>query len=149
MELRVNQYKINKMRRASHLLPPPGGEVVRSLLDEIEFLQRFIICTRQLGELYDIVVSPCKCGRFTIDERYLLKPGVYHREEGVIEVANLVEARAVYESFIVLRESRYSPETGRYTGCAEWTPYSEDSGRHNFIVSKWPVPCGRCKSEEK
>jgi hypothetical protein len=35
----MNQKEINKQRSCSHLLPPPGGEVVRSLLDEIEKLQ--------------------------------------------------------------------------------------------------------------
>jgi hypothetical protein len=35
----MKQEQIDKMRRASHLLPPPGGEVVRQLLDEIERLR--------------------------------------------------------------------------------------------------------------
>ena len=35
----MDQREINKMRQCSHLLPPPGGEVVRGLLDEIEKLQ--------------------------------------------------------------------------------------------------------------
>jgi hypothetical protein len=35
----MDQSKISKFRAGSHLLPPPGGEVVRNLLDEIEKLQ--------------------------------------------------------------------------------------------------------------
>ena len=35
----MNQKEIDKMRRCSPLLPPPGGKVVRELLDEIEKLQ--------------------------------------------------------------------------------------------------------------
>jgi len=35
----MDQKEINKQRRCSYLLPPPGGEVVRALLDEIEKLQ--------------------------------------------------------------------------------------------------------------
>ncbi len=141
----MNQQKINRVRCSSSLLPPPGGEVARQLLDKIEFLQRIIRCTRAFGELYDIIVSPCACGRFTVGERYLINPGEYHIETPVAEVANLVEARAIYESFIDLRESRYNPTTDVYTGTAEWFPYSEDPERHNFIVSRWPQACGRCK----
>jgi hypothetical protein len=36
----MNQEEINKQRGCSHLLPSPGGEVVRSLLDEIEAMQK-------------------------------------------------------------------------------------------------------------
>ncbi len=35
----MKQETIDRMRRSSPLLPPPGGEVVRELLDEIERLQ--------------------------------------------------------------------------------------------------------------
>ena len=35
----MNKEEIGKQRRCSRLLPPPGGEVVRALLDEIERLQ--------------------------------------------------------------------------------------------------------------
>ncbi len=140
----MNQHKINQMRQSSHLLPPPGGEVARSLLDGIEFLQRIIRCTQQWGELYDIIVNPCVCGRFMVEERYTIRPGVYHIEIAA-EVANLVEARALYESYIGLRESRYSPQTGEYTGTTEWAHHSDDPERDNFIVSKWNKACGRCK----
>lgn len=36
----MKQAEIDKMRRASRLLPPPGGEVVRGLLDVIERIQK-------------------------------------------------------------------------------------------------------------
>lgn len=35
----MNQQTIDRIRRSSVLLPPPGGEVVRQLLDEIQHLQ--------------------------------------------------------------------------------------------------------------
>ncbi len=140
----MNQHKINLIRSSSHLLPPPGGEVARALLDEIEFLQRIIRCTQRWGELYDIIVNPCVCVRFIVEERYAIRPGVYHIEIAA-EVANLVEARALYQSFIDLRESRYSPATDEYTGTTEWALHSDGSERDNFIVSKWNKACRRCK----
>jgi hypothetical protein len=36
----MHQKEIDKQRRCSHLLPPPGGEIVRAMLDEIERLQK-------------------------------------------------------------------------------------------------------------
>lgn len=40
---------IERQRRASYLLPDPGGEVVRGLLDEIERLRRFEDACTRLG----------------------------------------------------------------------------------------------------
>lgn len=36
---RITPERAALMRKASHLLPDPGGEVVRTLLDEIEYLR--------------------------------------------------------------------------------------------------------------
>ena len=41
---------IGKIRKCSHLLPDPGGEVVRELLDEIERLRA--LHAEIVGELY-------------------------------------------------------------------------------------------------
>jgi hypothetical protein len=38
----MQQEQIAKMRTCSHLLPDPGGEVVRECLDEIERLRSFL-----------------------------------------------------------------------------------------------------------
>ncbi len=141
----MNQEQINRMRHSSQLLPPPGGEVVRGLLKEVEFLQRIISRARTMGKLYEIIVKPCPCGRYTIDERYLIRSGVYHVAKNIADVADLSEARALYENYIGLRESKYNPETNEYTGLAEWEPYSDDPERDNFIVSRWHRACERCK----
>jgi hypothetical protein len=37
--MKCDSQTLSNMRSSSHLLPDPGGEVVRSLLDEIERLQ--------------------------------------------------------------------------------------------------------------
>ena len=38
--------KLNKMRTASYLLPDPGGEVARELIDEIESLRKKLAITK-------------------------------------------------------------------------------------------------------
>ena len=38
--------KLNKMRICSHLLPDPGGEVARELIEEIESLRRKLAITK-------------------------------------------------------------------------------------------------------
>ncbi len=47
----MQQEKITKMRTCSHLLPDPGGEVVRECLDEIERLRNATLTL--LGETDD------------------------------------------------------------------------------------------------
>lgn len=39
----MQQEQINKMRACSHLLPDPGGEVVRECLDEVERLRNALL----------------------------------------------------------------------------------------------------------
>jgi hypothetical protein len=47
----MHQKEIDKQRRCSHLLPPPGGEIVRAMLDEIERLQKKDEPTDYSGQL--------------------------------------------------------------------------------------------------
>jgi hypothetical protein len=50
----MKQELIDKMRRSSLLLPPPGGKVVRELLDKIEHLQnQSVAMSLTLGESDD------------------------------------------------------------------------------------------------
>lgn len=51
-------FRTQMMRSASYLLPDPGGEVVRSCLDEIERLQAL---ERELTELRDVVRWEREC----------------------------------------------------------------------------------------
>ena len=48
----MKQEEINKIRRCSSLLPPPGDEVVKQLLDEIERLREEARCTEELEEYH-------------------------------------------------------------------------------------------------
>jgi len=64
----MKQSKIDKMRRCSQLLPPPGGEVVRSLLDEIERIQNeepskaMKVLLREVERLH-LRLEACECRR--------------------------------------------------------------------------------------
>ncbi len=42
----ITAEKLNKMRTASYLLPDPGGEVARELIDEVESLRRKLAITK-------------------------------------------------------------------------------------------------------
>ena len=42
----ITAEKLNKMRTASYLLPDPGGEVARELIDEIESLRKKLAITK-------------------------------------------------------------------------------------------------------
>jgi len=60
----MDQREIDKQRRCSHILPPPGGEVVRALLDEIEQLQ-----SQPEGDIAYCQVADIEFGKaFTIPE---------------------------------------------------------------------------------
>lgn len=48
----MKRESITQMRNASYLLPDPGGEVVRSLLCEIERLQDLLIRRTSAPELF-------------------------------------------------------------------------------------------------
>lgn len=46
----MQQEQITKMRTCSHLLPDPGGEVVRECLDEIELLRKICVALIEADE---------------------------------------------------------------------------------------------------
>ena len=54
----MSDEKLKKMRVCVHLLPPPGGEVVKELLDEIDRLQAEN--ADLLETLSDFVVQACQ-----------------------------------------------------------------------------------------
>ena len=43
--MKMNSKQLTTMRTASHLLPDPGGEVARELIDEIERLKNILKTT--------------------------------------------------------------------------------------------------------
>jgi len=58
----MKQSEIDKQRRCSQLLPPPGGEVVRALLDEIERLQ----------VTEDTVVKTCQLQKLSAGDPFMV-----------------------------------------------------------------------------
>ncbi len=92
---------------------------------------RILRCQYVRGNLDRVVLYPCHCGRLACTEWYL-KGENYHRES-VVEVADLHEARAIYQPiFGTLRESHYVPSDDSYTSECEWD---------NFIVTGSHCAC--------
>jgi hypothetical protein len=101
-------------------------------------LYRIIRCTYQRGQLAKVVLYPCHCGRYTIDEWYAPSPGKFHKEESVVEVADTTEARNLYRGvFGKLRESIYNPADDSYSS------RDEDD---NFIVTGSHCTCSEHRS---
>ena len=71
-------------------------------------------------QLRKVVLYPCHCGRFTVDDWYQgeqLKVGLtaYRKEQSTMEVDDVDEARQIFRHFFNLKESHYVPKTDMYT----------------------------------
>ncbi|MHC4298017.1 MAG: hypothetical protein ACYS7Y_12000 [Planctomycetota bacterium] len=131
--------EVEKLWKALDLPPSRSEDVFTTAARAIQEGNEIgrIVRTQQMhGPLIKVVLYPCDCGRYTIDEWYRVIN--IHKEQSAVEMADKDHARALYRRiFGRLRESHYIFNRDTYTSHDE---------RDNFIVTGSHHFCKKCQS---
>lgn len=115
----MDQDKIRLMRGASYLLPDPGGEVVRELLDEIERLQNGVPEAPEPGGLLRLFNADT--GMYYVQGRGFVAE--CRRKAALLDSAKRAAVRFSYAGSIVDEDPANDGKT--HCGCGACEPKEE------------------------